>query len=212
MGIESEVSDQARLDWRHFEDPNLSPPLAAALEAFVEHGYHGTTVRDIARRVGLSVPGLYYHYESKQALLVALLQSSIEEALARTRAAAEEAGEDPLARFAALVESSVLFMAHRRDTAFLSSEIRSLEPDNRARYIASRDAVEELVLDAVHQGVAEGVFTTQHPDDACRAVLQMCQGVATWFRLGGEVPAEVLAQRYVGFALGIVGFRGQRQL
>ncbi len=42
--------------------------LLAALECFVERGYHGTTIRQIANRAGVSVPGLYHHYASKLAL------------------------------------------------------------------------------------------------------------------------------------------------
>ncbi len=45
----------------------LSPILSAALDAFYEKGFHGASVRDIARRVGVTVPALYYHYDSKEA-------------------------------------------------------------------------------------------------------------------------------------------------
>ena len=60
-------------DWREFRPLDLDPVLEAALEAFVEVGYHGATVRDIARRCGLSVPGMYHHYLTKQQMLVTLL-------------------------------------------------------------------------------------------------------------------------------------------
>jgi hypothetical protein len=35
-------------DWRAFAPLDLHPILAAALEQFREHGYHGTTVREVA--------------------------------------------------------------------------------------------------------------------------------------------------------------------
>jgi AcrR family transcriptional regulator len=45
-----------------------------ALAAFAELGYHGVSIRDIAKRSGMSLSALYYHYASKYDLLVALLE------------------------------------------------------------------------------------------------------------------------------------------
>src|SRR5215213_4061226 len=73
--------------WRDFPRLELAPPLAGALEAFVELGYHGASVRDIAQRAGLSVPGVYHHWPTKQHLLVALLELTMDDLLDRARAA-----------------------------------------------------------------------------------------------------------------------------
>ena len=48
--------------------------LAAAVELFGEVGYRGTSLRDIAQRVGITHPGLLYHFHSKQELLSAVLE------------------------------------------------------------------------------------------------------------------------------------------
>ncbi|OQR65657.1 TetR family transcriptional regulator [Streptomyces maremycinicus] len=190
--------------WRSYGPLDLHPILTHAMEAFNEQGYHGTSVRDIAGRVGVTVPALYYHYENKQALLATLLETSIRDVLDRCRAAAEEAGDDPLARFCGMVESIVLYMAHRQQLAFLDTEIRSLEPQNRARYVALRDYLEHMLLDTVEAGRAQGVFTTPIPVDAVRSVLIMCQGVANWFREDGPLTAEEVAERHVLLSLGTV--------
>lgn len=47
--------------------------LATAVELFGEVGYRGTSLRDIAQRVGITHPGLLYHFNSKQELLSAVL-------------------------------------------------------------------------------------------------------------------------------------------
>lgn len=191
--------------WRSYRPLDLHPILTHAMEAFNEHGYHGTSVRDIAGRVGVTVPALYYHYANKQALLATLLETSIKDVLDRCRSAAAEAGDDPLARYCRMVESIVLSMAHRRQLAFLDTEIRSLEPENRARYVALRDYLEHMLLDTVEAGRARGVFSTPIPADAVRAVLTMCQGVANWFRSDGPLTAEEVAERHVLLSLGTVG-------
>lgn len=198
----------AAAHWRVYGPLDLHPILRHAMEAFNEQGYHGTSVRGIAARVGVTVPAIYYHYANKQALLATLLETSMKDVLDRSRAASAQAGEDPLARFCSMVESIVLYMANRKGLAFLDTEIRSLEPANRARYVALRDYLEHMLLDTVRAGIAEGVFTTPIPEDAVRAVLVMCQGVANWYRPDGPLSPTEIAERQVLLSLGTVGYRG----
>jgi AcrR family transcriptional regulator len=48
--------------------------LAAALRAFAEHGYEGMSVRDLARRIGVSHNLVHHHYGSKWKLWKAALE------------------------------------------------------------------------------------------------------------------------------------------
>ncbi len=182
-----------RGSWRDYEDLGLPKPLAAALEAFVEQGYHGTSIREVASRSGLSVPGLYHHYPSKQALLIGLATVVMTELLERSRAAELDAGDDPSDRFDAVIESLLRFHMFRREQSFVaSSEIRSMEPDSRAGYIAQRDEQQKQVDRIVLDGVASGVFEADHPEDASRAVVTMCVAVAVWYRPDGELSPDEL--------------------
>ena len=187
--------------WRDYADSALPPLLQAALDCFIEHGYHGTTIRTVAARAGLSVPGLYYHYESKQALLVSIVQFAMQDVRVRSVDALSEAGSSVEDRFRLLIECLTLFHAHRRELAFIAaSEIRSLEGEARNAHIASRDKQQQMVDDIVNQGVADGTFATEYPKDTSRAIVTMCTGVAQWYRHDGELLPEVLAVRYGNIA------------
>ncbi|MFT3660801.1 MAG: TetR/AcrR family transcriptional regulator [Gordonia sp. (in: high G+C Gram-positive bacteria)] len=193
-------------DWRVYGPPDLPAPLSAALDAFTEHGYHGTTVRDIAGRAGLSVPGLYHHYPSKQSLLQGLCELTMAELLERSEAALAEGGDDPLARFDALVESLLRFHMCRRERAFVgSTEIRSMDPEYRTVYIGHRDRQQRMIDDAVADGVAAGIFTTAYPGDAARAIATMCVGVSTWYRPDGRYGPDELVVRNLHLARMLVG-------
>jgi AcrR family transcriptional regulator len=43
--------------------------LAAAVDLFARHGYAGTSIRELADRLGMTKAALYYHFPSKEALL-----------------------------------------------------------------------------------------------------------------------------------------------
>lgn len=195
------------VDWREFPPLELPRILAVALEQIVEHGYDATSVRTIAREVGVTVPALYYHFENKQGILVALLDHAMGIVLQHTSAALAEVGDDCVDRLRVLVEAIVLYMAHHRDLAFLDSERRSLTPANRARYFAERHILEGHLRDTVIPGVKAGIFHTRHPEECSRAILSMCQGIASWYSLDGPVPPQEMATRYVQIALDAVGYQ-----
>ncbi len=200
------VDSLERGAWRNYHSQDLSKPLAAALSAFVDQGYHGTSIRNIASRAGLSVPGLYHHYPSKHALLVGLTNAAMSELLTHSRQALAEAGSSPLDRFNAVVESLLRFHMFRREQAFVAStEIRSMEQASRAVYIAQRDEQQQMLDHIVLEGVEQGVFNTLYPADASRAVTTMCVAVSSWYRADGPLSPDELVERYLRIAQSVVG-------
>lgn len=199
------AKQDAESDWRRFGPLELTPILAVALDVFHENGFHGATVRDIARQVGVTVPSLYYHHENKEGLLEALLEVGTGEVAWRVRMAAEQAADRPEEQFVNVVEAIVLHMAHRTRLAALDSELRHLSPRNRKRYAARRKEVENVLSKIVETGTREGIFTPKEPAETARALLGMCQSIARWYQPGGPLSPEKLAERYVDIALMTVG-------
>ena len=52
--------------------------LDAAEDLFAECGFSGTTLRGVATRVGIQIPSLYNHFESKEGLYAAVLERGLE--------------------------------------------------------------------------------------------------------------------------------------
>ena len=194
--------------WRQADDEELTPILSVARDLFYEVGFHGTTVRDIAGRVGVTVPALYYHHANKEAILAALLDRSIRAVIWRCEQALAEAGGDPADRFRNLIECLALYMANHRKSAGMDAEIRALSDEARKRYSAQRRQVEMMLVDTIEQGVAAGVFEVTSPRDTGRALLGMVQAITLWFDPDrGRLTAAELAARYVDIAGHTVGLR-----
>ncbi len=181
--------------------------LKAALDTFVQKGFHGTSMRDIAARAGASISATYYYYPSKADLLKTIMRGVTEDLIAMMEAARDAAGPRPEDRFAAIVRAHVRLHTERQPEAFIgNSELRSLDPGDRAEMVALRDRAGGVLKDVLAEGLRIGTFTCPYPGEAALAILTMCTAVASWFRPGGRsTPAEV-ADRYAGLALAMVGF------
>jgi TetR/AcrR family transcriptional regulator, cholesterol catabolism regulator len=202
---QSHPSDARALDdWRRFGPLGFDVVLSAALDGFLAVGYHGCSTRDIAQRAGLSVASLYHYYDNKQSMLVTLLDLTMDDLLRRARLARDE-GKTPAERFALLVESIVLYHTLRPGPAFIgSSEMRSLEPENRARIADKRIKQQRMVDVEVLASVSDGTFTTTRPQEASRAVVTMCIAVAQWYDPRGSLSPADVAKDYIRFALDLV--------
>jgi AcrR family transcriptional regulator len=100
---------------------------AAALELFSSQGYEKTSLREIADQVGLTKASLYYHYPSKQALLLALVTPLVE----RTRPVVEAAE-----RLAPTPANVRVILARQLDTMLCQQAVCSLLVRDAAAVIA----------------------------------------------------------------------------
>ena len=181
---------------------------AAAIELFAEKGFHGASVRDLAYAVGVEAASLYYHFPSKQDVLLALFDRILDDMLDMLRTATVGPGT-PTARLRDVARRHVLFHIARRKEAFIShSELRSLTPANRAHVVAKRDLYEWMLRALLEAGVREGEFVIDDVPVASTAILMLCSGVSDWFNGGGRLTPDVVAERYVELVLRLVAARG----
>lgn len=113
--------EQARRADRHPSEAPADPKeriLRAAAGAIAAHGFHGMSMRELARAAGMSLSNLYNHFPSKEEILFALqeqafqvLVTSAEEAL-RGLASEDDSGRDtPDARLYVFVFHHVRYVA-----------------------------------------------------------------------------------------------------
>jgi len=204
--MDTRTGPAGELDWRDFSEDSLPPLLRSAVHSFVAHGYHGTSTRALAAAAGLSLPGLYYHFPSKHAIIVAVMDCAMQELWQRSMAAHAEAGDDAMRALQLHIECLALFHAHRKELAFLAStELRSLAPAAQNLHIAARDRQEHLLIDVLQLGAEQNAFDVADPAQLARALITMCTGISQWFSPTGPLSATAIAQDYVLYAQRLVG-------
>jgi AcrR family transcriptional regulator len=179
--------------------------IDTACQLFAERGYRGTSMKDIAETLGVRAPSLYNHVTSKQDILFAIMDKAMDRALdAQEEALAGVA--DVAGQLRAATESLVLdFLRNPAEVTVCNTEVRSLDPANRAAIVAKRDRYAGRVRAIIAAGCRAGRFQTQNPQLAAFAVLEMGNGAKSWFRPSGRYPDTFVAREYGAFALRVVG-------
>jgi AcrR family transcriptional regulator len=184
---------------------NRGTVLDAACLLFAERGYHGTSMKDIAEKLGVRAPSLYNHVASKQDMLFAIMDKAMDRALAaleETLAGVEDVSE----QLRRATESLVLdFLRYPAEVTVCNNEVRSLEADNRLAIVAKRDRYAARVRRIIEEGCRTGRFRTRTPQIAAFAVLEMGNSAKSWFRPSGRYTDSYVAREYGEFALRVVG-------
>ncbi|MFE3060462.1 TetR/AcrR family transcriptional regulator [Nocardia sp. NPDC059239] len=181
---------------------------STALKAFSEYGFHRVSIRDIARDADVSLSTLYHYYPSKQELLYALLRNGIDENRRICGAALGAAGDDPLARFDALVGATIEYLAyHRIESNLMRNELRNLDTELQDKLSLPQEDASAVMTEIITAGMETGIFATPYPDDARRSVFSMCSSITSWYDPDGPVPLEDLIVRYQCLARTLVSYR-----
>lgn len=175
--------------------------LQAAAQIFREKGYHAASMRDLANAVELQKASLYHHLQSKQELLLELLDRAIDLLIDDTMLVLESS-ETPIEKLRAAMRAYMSRLTSDADlAAVLLLEHRSLEPDLRVGHIERRDRLESLWRELIAEGIRKGDFRPVDPAIAGFLLLGVLNWTITWFRPGGRLAAEELADRFADLLL-----------
>jgi AcrR family transcriptional regulator len=173
---------------------------SAALALFATRGFEGTGIRQIAHDAGITVASLYHYVGTKEDLLERMMQQSMTALLEPARRLTATQA-DPARRLAGLVDLHVRRHASESQICLVGdTEIRSLSPASRARVVALRDEYQDIWAQTLAAGVAAGLFAVPDVPLAAKALLQMCTGVAHWYRPEGRLSLDELSRSFVEMA------------
>ncbi len=174
-----------------------------ASELFREHGYSGTSVRDIARALDIQGASLYSHVASKQDVLWSIVDGTATQfETAAEEALADVDADDPLAGLRALVRAHVGVVLEDvgRASVFVH-EWRSLGPERRARTLERRDAYEGRFRVLIEAGIVSGAVAPIDPTVAAAYLLTALNGLVAWYRPDGRLEPDAVADAYVELSM-----------
>ena len=174
-----------------------------ASDLFREHGYAGTSIRDIARALSVQGASLYAHVTSKEDVLWAI----VDRATTRFEGAADAAEADAEARrpgdpteaLAALVRAHAgVLTAEVGEAGVFVHEWRALGSERRQAILERRDAYQARFRRRIADGITAGAFGITDPAVAATVLLTALNGLVSWYQPGGRLPADRIADHLVG--------------
>jgi AcrR family transcriptional regulator len=170
--------------------------LAAAVQLFAEYGYHAATMRDIARIAGIQAASIYYHYASKQALLVEIMETHMRQLNANLEHILSKQNTIRQCLYEAISNHIRLHTTYKSEFFIIDTEIRALEGENRAKILALRDQYEDLIQRLLREGIEQGVLRQTDVKVSSYAIIAMCTEVAKWFRPAGRLSVQQVIEIY----------------
>jgi AcrR family transcriptional regulator len=179
---------------------NLQRPREAILEVatqlFGESGYTGTTMREIARAVGVLPGSLYTHIDGKEALLIEIVEGGIDRFIEAVRPLASATGPADQRMRQAIAAHMRVVADNPGRTLVVFHQWRYLTGHNRQLIVRKRREYQDLFSTIVQTGVAEGPFNSElDAHIAVLGILGALNWTPEWFRPDGPAPVDVIAQR-----------------
>jgi AcrR family transcriptional regulator len=150
----------------------------AAIACFSEHGYHSTTIRDVAERADVSIGLIYQYVGDKEDLLFMALQEVLDNYMRQIPLALEGVTE-PLHRFCAAVQAYSRVNGSSVDATVLAyRETKSLGKERRSAIMRKELETNELIATCVRDCIDAGLFEAVDVDLFVYQIVMFCHAWA----------------------------------
>src|SRR5688500_8893884 len=130
--------------------------IEAAVQLFNQNGYHATSMRDIAHAVAIQKPSLYHHFESKEAILLCILEIGMDQLITELdRIVASDISCIDKLR-AAIQAHAGMIASNPEGAAVFMREDRGLGNDYLSHYLHKRDQFERQFRQIIQEGMDQG--------------------------------------------------------
>ena len=181
--------------------------IRAAAEIYREHGYERAGMTDIARRLGMTAPALYWYFRSKEDILVAFLEHTIADLIQFVRSLVHSS--EPKRRLWEFMHAYALWQLQQQELSaayeriYALGHLRNSLPERQRQRITSLERefygmLRDLIADAQGKGEADGA----HPPIAF-ALIGMVEHLISWFKPGGPMSVQDVATLYADYAVAI---------
>lgn len=182
-------------------EAKLQHILRISAQAFAQHGFEATSIRDISRATGVSLSGLYYYFESKQHLLYLIQNTTFTYVLESLKARLQGVTE-PTERLRLLVLNHIeYFLSHPNEMKVLSHEEEALGEPYGEKVQAIKRRYYALAREVFESIRAEGLAPGIHPRIAVLSLFGMMNWPYKWHKPGVDPDAQELTAAIVGIFL-----------
>lgn len=181
----AQTADETRFQLQH------ERILTAAARCFNEKGYSGTSLKDVARHLGLTDAALYYYVRNKEELVYQCYRRAADlGAEAMTRAVAD--GSSGLAQAGLYLRYHIEIMVGDRGPVAIMSEVPSLKPAHRDEILAVSRQHSRAFEDILARGIKDGSIAPCDLRMTGNAIMGAVNWIPKWFHGDAAIASELV--------------------
>jgi AcrR family transcriptional regulator len=170
--------------------------LRTAAQLFNEKGYAASTLEEVAERLGVSKPTVYYYADSKDAILLECVRIGLEMLRTAIRAVDAQGGR--------AIDKLVAAMRQYAEIATLDFGMcvirvgeESLPPESRRKVRHMKAGLDREFRELIRLGIEEGSIAPCDPKLAAFTLAGALSWIARWYRPDGPLTPEAIADQCI---------------
>jgi AcrR family transcriptional regulator len=172
--------------------------VRAAAKAFNEHGYHNTSLDDIAAALGVTKPTVYYYVANKEQLLFECFRTGLQRIREAFREA-ERSDRPARERLNAVVRGYAEAIASDYGWCMVRAHEHDLGPDMERQINALKSEIDQGIRRLLREGMADGSIGACDPKITAFAMAGALNWIAHWYRENQPMSAAQVADAFAAF-------------
>ncbi len=175
--------------------------LSTAAQLFNEKGFHATSLDDIAARLNVSKPTLYYYVKNKDEILIACVRRGLEmmhEGIEETR----KDGGSAIEQLMACMRTYTRIVTMDFGMCVIRIADDELPPKSRKELRRLKSGIDMEFRRLVVAGVEEGSIAPCDPKMTAFLIAGALSWIGRWYQPGGEYEPEQIADQFIATLCG----------
>lgn len=194
-------------------DETRSLIVSEATTLFATRGYERTSLNAIAKSIGISAPALYYHFDSKDEILFATLETTLLELNRMSSEAVATTDGSPRASLHAFVRAHVFHDVGNVEIMpmlnaglyNIDNLIEGFSATRRKQLTLMQREFLDRLRDILRAGEKSGDFDIEDVTATAFAIIGIVDFAVYWFRSKGKLTVEQLGDQYGNLAVRMAG-------
>ncbi|MFT3953229.1 MAG: TetR/AcrR family transcriptional regulator [Piscinibacter sp.] len=178
--------------------------LRTAAALFNEKGYAASTLDEVAERLGVSKPTVYYYVDSKDAILFECVRTGLEMLQTAIRAVDARGGR-AIDKLEAAMRAYVDIVTQDFGMCVIRVGEDPLPPQRRSRLRRMKAALDREFRELIRQGIAEGSIAPCDPKLGAFTLAGALSWIGRWYRPDGGLSPQDIADQCIALLIGGLG-------
>jgi len=171
--------------------------LKTATQLFASKGYHGVTLDEIAKELGIQKASLYYYIKSKRALLEEISETLVASNMGNLDKI-PKSNLSPVEKLRQFIVNQIVTNTNSTDLASIFfDETSSIDYVFYSRFGKFKKRGERDLQLILREGVAKGCFMIDDIKMASFLIFSVCNWVYKWYKPNGRLRPEDIANEYI---------------